>query len=50
MYADFNKDGRGDVAIFYDGGTSGTGRVSSLFTRTGTGMKAPVKHWTGSVV
>ncbi|MFB6985279.1 FG-GAP-like repeat-containing protein [Streptomyces sp. NPDC056304] len=47
---DFNGDGKDDVAVFYDGGTSDTGRVSSLytFTSTGTGFSNPKKTWTSS--
>ncbi|MFF8695564.1 FG-GAP-like repeat-containing protein [Streptomyces sp. NPDC015144] len=50
---DYSGDGKGDVGVFYRGGTTPDGRpIDSLFsfTSTGTGMKAPVKHWTGSVV
>ncbi|MDX3182759.1 FG-GAP-like repeat-containing protein [Streptomyces sp. NPDC052071] len=45
---DFDGDGKDDVAVFYDSGTSDTGAVSSLytFTSTGTGFKAPRKSWT----
>ncbi|MFB7917355.1 FG-GAP-like repeat-containing protein, partial [Streptomyces sp. NPDC056061] len=47
---DFDGDGRDDIAVFYDGGTSDTGRVSSLytFTSTGTGFSSPRKTWTSS--
>ncbi len=50
---DFNKDGKDDVGDLYRSGTTPDGRrLDSLFsfTSTGTGMKAPVKHWSGSVV
>ncbi|MBK3528389.1 VCBS repeat-containing protein [Streptomyces sp. MBT67] len=50
---DFNKDGKADVGVLYHAGTSADGRrIDSLFafTSTGTDVKAPVKHWTGSVV
>ncbi|WP_327278452.1 FG-GAP-like repeat-containing protein (plasmid) [Streptomyces sp. NBC_01224] len=45
---DFDGDGKDDLAVFYDGGSSDTGAVSSLytFTSTGTGFKAPRKTWT----
>ncbi|MFJ7082049.1 FG-GAP-like repeat-containing protein [Streptomyces griseus] len=45
---DYNGDGKDDVAVFYDSGSSGTGRVSSLytFTSTGTGFADPRKTWT----
>ncbi|WP_329421267.1 FG-GAP-like repeat-containing protein [Streptomyces sp. NBC_01693] len=45
---DFDGDGKDDVAVFYDSGSSDTGAVSSLytFTSTGTGFKAPRKTWT----
>ncbi|MFE4332139.1 trypsin-like serine protease, partial [Streptomyces sp. NPDC056831] len=45
---DYNGDGKDDVAVFYDGGTSDTGNVSSLytFTSTGTGFSNPKKTWT----
>ncbi|MGW7090489.1 FG-GAP-like repeat-containing protein [Streptomyces sp. NPDC054874] len=50
---DFNNDGKADVGILYRSGTSVDGRrIDSLFsfTSTGTGVKAPVRNWTGSVV
>ncbi|MFJ9622042.1 FG-GAP-like repeat-containing protein [Streptomyces sp. NPDC101181] len=50
---DFDKDGKSDVGVLYRAGTSADGRrVDSLFSfiSTGTGVRAPVKHWTGSVV
>ncbi|WP_146063594.1 FG-GAP-like repeat-containing protein [Streptomyces sp. SM11] len=50
---DFNNDGKADVGVLYRAGTSADGwRIDSLFsfTSTGTGVRAPVKHWTGSVV
>ncbi|WP_406140433.1 FG-GAP-like repeat-containing protein [Streptomyces anulatus] len=50
---DFNNDGKADVGVLYRSGTSADGRrIDSLFsfTSTGTGVKAPVKNWTGSVV
>ncbi|MFB8106116.1 FG-GAP-like repeat-containing protein [Streptomyces sp. NPDC056007] len=50
---DFDKDGKSDVGVLYRAGTSPDGRrIDSLFSfiSTGTGIKAPVKHWTGSVV
>ncbi|MEU3701372.1 FG-GAP-like repeat-containing protein [Streptomyces anulatus] len=50
---DFNGDGKADVGVLYRSGTSADGRrIDSLFsfTSTGTGVKAPVKNWTGSVV
>ncbi|MFH8688188.1 FG-GAP-like repeat-containing protein [Streptomyces anulatus] len=50
---DFNSDGKADVGVLYRSGTSADGRrIDSLFsfTSTGTGVKAPVKNWTGSVV
>ncbi|WP_146065831.1 FG-GAP-like repeat-containing protein [Streptomyces sp. SM13] len=50
---DFNKDGKADVGVLYRAGTTVDGRrIDSLFsfTSTGTGVRAPVKHWTGSVV
>ncbi|MFF8553076.1 FG-GAP-like repeat-containing protein [Streptomyces sp. NPDC015501] len=50
---DFDKDGKADVGLLYRAGTSADGRrIDSLFTftSTGTDLKAPVKHWTGSVV
>ncbi len=50
---DFDKDGKSDVGVLYRTGTSPDGRrIDSLFSfiSTGTGIKAPVKHWTGSVV
>ncbi|MFH8473362.1 FG-GAP-like repeat-containing protein [Streptomyces sp. NPDC018000] len=45
---DFNGDGKDDVAVFYDGGASDTGNISSLytFTSTGTGFSSPKKTWT----
>ncbi|MFJ1614135.1 FG-GAP-like repeat-containing protein [Streptomyces sp. NPDC088251] len=47
---DFNGDGKDDIAVFYDGGASDTGRVSSLytFTSTGTGFSSPRKTWTST--
>ncbi|MFD5906382.1 FG-GAP-like repeat-containing protein [Streptomyces microflavus] len=50
---DFDKDGKSDIGVLYRAGTAPDGqRIDSLFsfTSTGTGIKAPVKHWTGSVV
>ncbi|MFF6904682.1 FG-GAP-like repeat-containing protein [Streptomyces sp. NPDC012389] len=50
---DFDKDGKSDVGVLYRAGTSPDGRrIDSLFSfiSTGTGIKAPVRHWTGSVV
>ncbi|SCD49851.1 FG-GAP repeat domain-containing protein [Streptomyces sp. PpalLS-921] len=45
---DYNGDGKDDIAVFYDGGSSDTGRVSSLYTFTsnGTGFANPRKTWT----
>ncbi|MCP3819229.1 FG-GAP-like repeat-containing protein [Streptomyces sp. A3M-1-3] len=45
---DYNGDGKNDIAVFYDSGTSADGKnMSSLFTfySTGTGFKAPQKTW-----
>ncbi|MFG2609063.1 esterase, partial [Streptomyces anulatus] len=50
---DYDKDGKDDLGVLYEGGTAADGRrLDSLFTftSTGTGVKAPVKNWTGSVV
>ncbi|MFF1649529.1 hypothetical protein [Streptomyces sp. NPDC058240] len=50
---DYNKDGKHDIGVLYRTGTTADGRqIDSLFTftSTGTDIKAPVKHWTGSVV
>ncbi|MFF9713960.1 FG-GAP repeat domain-containing protein, partial [Streptomyces bacillaris] len=50
---DFDKDGKSDVGVLYRTATTPDGRrVDSLFsfTSTGTGVKAPVKHWTGSAI
>ncbi|WP_335938829.1 FG-GAP-like repeat-containing protein [Streptomyces sp. PTD5-9] len=50
---DYDKDGKTDIGVLYRSGTSPDGRrIDSLFsfTSTGTGIKAPVKHWTGSVI
>ncbi|MET9808730.1 FG-GAP-like repeat-containing protein [Streptomyces halstedii] len=45
---DYNGDGKDDIAVLYDGGSSDTGRVSSLYTFTsnGTGFANPRKTWT----
>ncbi|MFF9639832.1 FG-GAP-like repeat-containing protein, partial [Streptomyces bacillaris] len=48
---DYNDDGKDDVAVFYDGGTSADGKqVSSLYTFTsnGTDFNNPRKTWTTS--
>ncbi|MFI1975203.1 transglycosylase family protein [Streptomyces wedmorensis] len=45
---DYNGDGKDDVAVLYDQGTSQTGgRWTALwsFTSTGTGFSAPAKKW-----
>ncbi|UPT41620.1 FG-GAP-like repeat-containing protein [Streptomyces sp. WAC00303] len=50
---DYDKDGKDDLGVLYEGGTAADGRrLDSLFTftSTATGVKAPVKNWTGSVV
>ncbi|WP_143662990.1 MULTISPECIES: trypsin-like serine protease [unclassified Streptomyces] len=50
---DYDKDGKDDLGVLYEGSTAADGRrLDSLFTftSTATGTKAPVKHWTGSVV
>ncbi|MFB6986972.1 FG-GAP-like repeat-containing protein [Streptomyces sp. NPDC056178] len=50
---DHNKDGKHDIGVLYRAGTTADGRrIDSLFTHTSTGtdIKAPVKHWTGSVI
>ncbi|MFE4332140.1 FG-GAP repeat domain-containing protein, partial [Streptomyces sp. NPDC056831] len=50
---DYNKDDKHDIGVLYRAGTTADGRrVDSLFTftSTGTGITAPVKHWTGSVI
>ncbi|MFC9627626.1 trypsin-like serine protease [Streptomyces sp. NPDC056930] len=50
---DYNADGKTDLGVLYEGSTTADGRrLDSLFTFTSTGsaLKAPVKHWTGSVV
>ncbi|MEV7867828.1 FG-GAP-like repeat-containing protein [Streptomyces sp. NPDC088124] len=45
---DYDGDGKDDVAVFYDGGSSDSGAISSLytFTSTGTGFANPRKTWT----
>ena len=45
---DYDGDGKDDIGVFYDSGSSDSGAVSSLytFTSTGTGFKAPRKTWT----
>ncbi|MEU8101942.1 FG-GAP-like repeat-containing protein [Streptomyces rubiginosohelvolus] len=50
---DYNKDGKDDLGVLYEGSTTADGRrLDSLFTftSTATGTKAPVLHWSGSVV
>ncbi|MGW1813044.1 FG-GAP repeat domain-containing protein, partial [Streptomyces sp. NPDC002125] len=50
---DYNADGRTDLGVLYEGGTTADGRrTDTLYTLTSTGttLKAPVKHWSGSVV
>lgn len=50
---DFNADGKEDVAALHDAGKSADGKfITSLFTLTsnGTDIKAPAKHWNGSLV
>ncbi|NEA16503.1 FG-GAP-like repeat-containing protein [Streptomyces halstedii] len=50
---DFNKDGKDDVGVLYRAATSPDGRRSDAlftFTSTGTGVKAPVRHWMGPVL
>ncbi|PJM95122.1 FG-GAP-like repeat-containing protein [Streptomyces sp. CB01373] len=50
---DYDKDGKCDVGVLYDAGKTPDGRlINSLFTftSTGTGIKSPVKHWSGSVI
>ncbi|MET7368009.1 esterase, partial [Streptomyces sp. NPDC005566] len=50
---DYNKDGKDDLGVLYEGSTTADGRrLDSLFTftSTGTNLTGPVKHWTGSVV
>ncbi|WP_381792634.1 FG-GAP-like repeat-containing protein [Streptomyces niveus] len=45
---DYDGDGKDDVAVFYDGGSSDTGAISSLYTFTsnGTDFANPRKTWT----
>ncbi|MER5604289.1 FG-GAP-like repeat-containing protein [Streptomyces sp. NPDC002265] len=45
---DYNGDGKDDIGVFYDGGSSSTGNISSVYTFTsnGTGFNAPKKVWT----
>lgn len=44
---DFDGDGKDDVAVFYDSGTSDTGAVSSLYTFTSNGTDFTArKTWT----
>ncbi|WP_228980279.1 FG-GAP-like repeat-containing protein [Streptomyces sp. DH12] len=45
---DYNGDGKDDVSVFYDAGTSAEGNVSSIYTwySTGTGFQAPKRTWT----
>ncbi|MFI2353518.1 trypsin-like serine protease, partial [Streptomyces anulatus] len=48
---DYNGDGKGDVAVFYNGGQAADGKyVSTVFTFTsnGTGFAAPKQTWTSS--
>ncbi|MFF2732037.1 FG-GAP repeat domain-containing protein, partial [Streptomyces sp. NPDC058008] len=50
---DYTGDGRTDLGVLYEGGTTPDGRrLDSLFTftSTGTALRAPVKQWSGSVV
>ncbi|MGW2819534.1 FG-GAP-like repeat-containing protein [Streptomyces sp. NPDC001443] len=45
---DYNGDGKDDIGVLYDGGSSSTGAISSVYTFTsnGTGFNAPKKVWT----
>lgn len=50
---DHDKDGKHDIGVLCRAGTTADGRrIDSLFTftSTGTDIKAPAKHRTGSVV
>ncbi|MFB7917354.1 FG-GAP repeat domain-containing protein, partial [Streptomyces sp. NPDC056061] len=50
---DYSGDGRSDVGILYRSGYTPDGRpIDTLFSLNGTatGIAAPVRHWTGSVV
>ncbi|MBT2895234.1 trypsin-like serine protease [Streptomyces sp. McG3] len=50
---DYDNDGKDDLGVLYEGSTTADGRrLDSLFTftSTATGTKAPVLHWSGSVV
>ncbi|MFD3916731.1 trypsin-like serine protease [Streptomyces sp. NPDC058603] len=50
---DYDEDGKEDIGVLYRAGTAADGRrIDSLFTftSTGTGLRAPVRHWNGSVV
>ncbi|RPK64891.1 FG-GAP repeat protein [Streptomyces sp. ADI96-02] len=51
MSGDYNADGKDDVAVLYNGGTSADGKfVSSLYTfaSNGTAFSNPRKTWTSS--
>ncbi|MEU2761837.1 FG-GAP-like repeat-containing protein [Streptomyces sp. NPDC007094] len=50
---DFDKDGKDDIGVLYRAGTTPDGRrIDTVFTfsSTGTGVKAPVKHWMGPII
>ncbi|MEW2630124.1 FG-GAP-like repeat-containing protein [Streptomyces sp. NPDC048389] len=50
---DYNGDGKGDVAVLYDGGRTADGRLRNIlfsFLSTGPGFQAPVSRWSGTVI
>ncbi|MEU3001762.1 VCBS repeat-containing protein, partial [Streptomyces sp. NPDC006995] len=50
---DFDKDGKDGIGVLYRAGTTPDGRrIDTVFTfsSTGTGVKAPVKHWMGPII